>query len=70
MKEMSASADGNLTPANAYVIGRKSFAAISAVEGLELASDAEVRLERTHPLPPEERRAETIRAFASEQKRA
>lgn len=52
-----------------YVIGRKSFAAITAVEGLRLASASEVRLEQTRSLSPEQRRAETIRAFAGTRNR-
>jgi len=55
--------------ANGYVLGRKSFAAISAVEGLKLASASVVRLERTRALSPEQRRTETIRAFAATRNR-
>jgi hypothetical protein len=62
-----------MRPANAtvkpYVLGRHRFAAITAVEGLKLSSDAEARLHRTRTLPPEQRRAETIRAFAESRKR-
>jgi hypothetical protein len=66
---MSASSERIPAPTKVYVIGRKSFAAISAVEGLKLASDSEARLHHTYSLSPEERRAETIRAFVSAQKR-
>jgi hypothetical protein len=52
-----------------YVLGSKSFAAISAVEGLKLRSGSEERLERTVSLSQAQRRAETIRAFAGAQKR-
>jgi hypothetical protein len=52
-----------------FVLGSKSFAAISAVEGLKLHSGSEERLERTASLPQAERRAETIRAFAGARKR-
>lgn len=52
-----------------YVLGSKSFAAISAVEGLKLRSSSEERLEQTVCLTQAQRRAETIRAFAGKQKR-
>jgi len=52
-----------------YVLGQSSFAAITAVEGLKLSRDAEVRLQRIHALSSEQRRAETIRAFAESRKR-
>jgi hypothetical protein len=55
--------------AKPYVLGQHRFAAITAVEGLKLSSDAEARLERTRTLSPEQRRAETIRAFAESRKR-
>jgi hypothetical protein len=51
-------------PARKFVLGSTSFAAITAVEGLKLRSGSEERLERTSCLPQEQRRAETIRAFA------
>lgn len=47
-----------------YILGQKSFTAISAVEGLRLAATSEVRLKRNRALSQEQRRAETIRAFA------
>jgi len=52
-----------------YVLGRKNFAAISAVEGLELGSEGVVRFKRSAGLPLAQRRAETIRAFAGARKR-
>jgi hypothetical protein len=52
-----------------YVLGSKGFAAISAVEGLKLNSGSEERLKRTSSLSHAQRRAETIRAFASTRKR-
>jgi hypothetical protein len=55
--------------AKPYVLGQQRFAAITAVEGLKLSPDAEARLQRTRPLSPEQRRAETIRAFAESRKR-
>jgi hypothetical protein len=57
------------TTAKPYVLGRNRFAAITAVEGLKLSRDGETRLERTRTLSPEQRRAETIRAFAETRKR-
>jgi hypothetical protein len=57
------------TTAKPYVLGQHRFAAITAVEGLKLSSDAEARLQRTRTLSPEQRRAETIRAFAESRKR-
>ena len=57
------------TNAKPYVLGQYRFAAITAVEGLKLSRDAEARLQRTRTLSPEQRRAETIRAFAESRKR-
>ena len=57
------------TPVKAYVIGRRSFAAITAVEGLKLSPGSEERLKRTEVLTPAQRRAETIRAFAGSHNR-
>ena len=57
------------TPAKAYVIGRRGFAAITAIEGLKLSSGGEERLKRTEVLTPAQRRAETIRAFSGSRKR-
>lgn len=52
-----------------FVLGSKSFAAISAVEGLKLRSSSEKRLERTASLSQAQRRALTISAFAGSRKR-
>ncbi len=52
-----------------YVLGKKGFAAISAVEGLKLHAESAERLERNAFLTFEERRAETIRAFVATRKR-
>lgn len=52
-----------------YVVGRPGFAAISTVEGLKLTREAEERLQRTRALPPDQRRAETIRVFVENRKR-
>jgi hypothetical protein len=52
-----------------FVLGSRSFAAISAVEGLKLHSGSEERLERTASLSQAQRRTETIRAFAGARKR-
>jgi hypothetical protein len=46
-----------------YVLGRKTFAAITAVEGLKLSAAGEQRLEKTVELSPDQRRAEVIRAY-------
>jgi hypothetical protein len=67
--DMSVHSTDKTESAKSYVIGQRSFAAISAVEGLKLASASEVRLERTRSLSPEQRRAETIRAFAGPRNR-
>lgn len=53
------------TAAKPYVLGRSRFAAITAIAGLKLSSDGETRLKRTRALPPEQRRAETLRAFSA-----
>jgi hypothetical protein len=53
------------TTAKPYVLGRARFVAITAVEGLKLSPDSEARLQRTQSLSPEQRRAETIRAYSS-----
>jgi hypothetical protein len=60
---------GNTHSSKGYVLGNKSFAAISAVEGLTLRSESRERLERTASLTPSQRRAETVRAFSGTQKR-
>jgi hypothetical protein len=52
-----------------FVLGGKSFAAISAVEGLKLRPASEERFEQSVCLSQTERRAETIRAFAGSLKR-
>ncbi len=52
-----------------YVVGKKGFAAISAIEGLKLHADSAERLERNAALSPQQRREETIRAFVSARKR-
>lgn len=46
-----------------YVLGRKTFAAITAVEGLKLSVAGERRLAETGMLTPDQRRAEVIRAY-------
>ena len=66
---MNGHASNTTAPSKKYVLGSKSFAAISAVEGLKLRSGSEERLERTECLSQAQRRAETIRAFASARKR-
>jgi hypothetical protein len=54
------------TTAKPYVLGRSRFAAITAIEGLKLSPAGEIRLQRTRALSPEQRRAETTRAFATQ----
>ncbi len=61
--------DKDLVKLGLYVLGNQRFSAISAVEGLSLDSESADRLERTRDLPIEERRAETIQAFACSEKR-
>ena len=46
-----------------YILGRKTFAAISAVEGLKLSAAGTRRLKKTAQLMPDQRRAEVIRAY-------
>jgi len=46
-----------------FVLGRTSFAAITAVEGLKLSRAGERRLETTRDKTPEQRRQETVNAF-------
>jgi hypothetical protein len=62
--------DENLRKLGLYVLGNvpERVSAISAVEGMELDSEGVERLKRTNGLRPEERRAETIQAFAKLQK--
>jgi hypothetical protein len=54
-----------------YVLGNvpERSSAISAVEGLKLDAESAERIERTRGLPSEERRAETIEAFAQSRNR-
>jgi hypothetical protein len=61
--------DQDLAKLGLFVLGKPRFSAISAVEGLKLNSEGAERLERTQGLPPEERRAETIQAFAQSRNR-
>jgi len=46
-----------------YVLGRKTFAAISAVEGLKLSAAGKRRMKKTGHLTPDQRRAEVILAY-------
>jgi hypothetical protein len=64
IKSMTQRAASQTVQGKRYVLGSKSFAAISAVEGLSLRPESEQRLERTERLSPAHRRAATIRAFA------
>ena len=63
--------DQDLKRLGFYVLGNipERVSAISAVEGMKLDSEGVERLERTKGLPPEERRAETIQAFAQSRNR-
>ncbi|MGD1062210.1 MAG: hypothetical protein ABR860_03035 [Terracidiphilus sp.] len=61
--------DQDLAKLGLFVLGRQRFSAISAVEGLQLDSEGTERVERTRGLPSEERRAETIHAFAQSRNR-
>jgi hypothetical protein len=64
-------ADEDLRGLGFYVLGNipERFAAIAAVEGMKLDSEGAERLKRTERLKPEERRAETIHAFAQSRDR-
>jgi hypothetical protein len=53
----------------AYILGRKAFAAISAVEGIELSAAGKRRLKKNANLTPEQRRAEIILAYAGRKER-
>jgi len=63
--------DQDLAKLGLYVLGNlpERSSAISAVEGLKLNSESVERLKRTQGLRPEERRAETIDAFAQSRNR-
>jgi len=61
--------DQDLAKLGLFVVGKQRFAAISAIEGLSLDSEGVERLKRTDGLQPEERRAETIEAFAQSRNR-
>jgi hypothetical protein len=61
--------DQDLAKLGLYVLGKRRFSAISAVEGLKLDSQGAERLERTEDLSSEERRAVTIQAFAQSRNR-
>lgn len=63
--------DEDLKKLGFYVLGNvpERTSAISAVEGMKLDSEGVERLERTKGLRPEERRAETIQAFAQSRNR-
>jgi hypothetical protein len=63
--------DHDLEKLGLYVLGNvpERLSAISAVEGLKLDSESVERLKRTNGLRPDERRAETIEAFAESRNR-
>jgi hypothetical protein len=63
--------DQDLAKLGFYVLGNvpERSSAVSAVEGLKLDSESVERLKRTNGLRPEERRAETIEAFAHSRNR-
>jgi hypothetical protein len=61
--------NGEIKPSR-FVLGRRRFAAISAVEGLRLSREGERRLERTEALTFDQRREEIIRAHVGDRKRA
>ncbi|MGB8259560.1 MAG: hypothetical protein WCE75_04385 [Terracidiphilus sp.] len=63
--------DEDLRKFGFYVLGNVPgrTSAISAVEGMKLDSEGVERMERTRGLLPEERRAETIQAFAQSRNR-
>lgn len=61
--------DQDLAGLGLFVLGKQRFSAISAVEGLKLDAEGAERMERTQGLPSEERRAETIQAFAQSRNR-
>jgi hypothetical protein len=46
-----------------YVVGDANFAAITAVEGLKLSAEGELRLKRAKSMSPAKRRAATIAAY-------
>jgi hypothetical protein len=53
-----------------FVLGRKKFLAITAVEGLKLSREGELRLDRTEGLTFDQRLDEVIRAHVGDRKRA
>jgi hypothetical protein len=55
------------THRSARVLGHRAFAAISAVEGLELSVEGRRRVESTAPV--EHRRSEILRAYSDVKKR-
>lgn len=63
--------DHDLRKLGFYVLGNvpERTSAISAIEGMSLNSEGAKRLERTRGLRPEERRVETIQAFAQSRNR-
>jgi hypothetical protein len=63
--------DQDLEKLGFYVLGNapERSSAISAVEGLKLDAEGAERIGRTRGLPSEERRAETIQAFAQSRNR-
>ena len=50
-------------PSKPYIVGRKAFAAITAVEGLKLSAASENRLIELEQLSAEQRRAEVVRVY-------
>ena len=50
-------------PSQPHILGRKAFAAITAVEGLKLNAAGEKRFSKMGQLSADQRRAEVIRAY-------
>jgi hypothetical protein len=51
------------------ILGKETFAAITAVEGLSLSAEGKRRLSISKGLSSDQRRAEVIRAYVSDRKR-
>jgi hypothetical protein len=60
---MAKSSKGAGKTAGRYVVGDANFAAITAVEGLQLSAEGAKRLKRAKSMSPAKRRAATIAAY-------
>ena len=60
---MSSRKEKSPAPSKPHILGRKAFAAITAVEGLALSAAGEKRFRKMGQLSADQRRAEVFRVY-------